>query len=53
MIEYIELRYPLGQRRVMTMAAYAALPAAEVRGSRARWVTRAEWIRHRHTRRAS
>lgn len=45
MIEYIELRYPLGQRRVMTMAAYAELPLEEVRGTRARIVTRAELVR--------
>lgn len=53
MIEYLEIRYPLGQRRMMTMAEYAALPATEVRGTHARWVTRLEWIRHRHTWRAS
>lgn len=45
MIEYIELLSPLGDRRVMTMAAYAELPLDEVRGSKARMVTRAELIR--------
>lgn len=35
MIEYLELRYPLGQRRMMTMAEYAALPSSEVRGTHA------------------
>lgn len=45
MIEYIELTSALGQRRVMTFAAYAALPAAEVRASHARIVTRAELVR--------
>lgn len=45
MIEYIELLSPLGDRRVMTMAAYAELPLDEVRGSKARVVGRAELIR--------
>lgn len=48
MILWIEVTHPFGGKEVMSLQGYTALPDGALKGTRARLLTRTEYVEHLH-----